>query len=304
MNVVVTGGSGFLGRPLVRALAQGGHTVVVLSRMANASFAGGAIRTVSWAPDGTPGDWAREIAAAEAVVNLAGEPIAARRWSPEQKQRIIQSRVLATQSVARAIRASPAPPSVLVSGSAVGYYGPCGDEIMTERAPAGRDFLARTGVQWEAAALEAASAKTRLVCIRTGLVIAKDGGALKSMLPPYRLGLGGPVGTGRQYWSWIHRQDWIDLVRWALETPAASGPLNATAPHPVTSADFARALGRELHRPAILPVPAFVLRTILGEMAGPLLLSGQRVVPARAEELGFRFRYPTLDRALRAIFEG
>jgi uncharacterized protein len=237
-------------------------------------------------------------------VNLAGEPIAARRWSPAQKERIIESRVRATQSLARAIRASPAPPSVLVSGSAIGYYGPCGDEIITERAPAGRDFLAQTGVQWEAAALEGASPKTRLVCIRTGLVIAKDGGALKRMLPPYRLGLGGPVGTGRQYWSWIHRQDWIDLVRWALETPAASGPVNATAPHPVTSADFARALGRALHRPAILPVPAFVLRTILGEMAGPLLLSGQRVVPARAEELGFRFRYPTLDHALRAIFEG
>jgi uncharacterized protein (TIGR01777 family) len=304
MNVVVTGGSGFLGRPLVRSLAHGGHTVVVLSRTANASLAAGAIRTVSWTPDGTLGDWAREVASAEAVVNLAGEPIAARRWSRAQKQRIIESRVLATQSLVRAIRASPNPSSVLISGSAVGYYGPHGDEVMTERAPAGRDFLARTCAEWEAAALEAASAKTRVVCIRTGLVIAKDGGALKRMLPPYRLGLGGPIGTGRQYWSWIHRQDWIDLVRWALDTPAASGPLNATASHPVTSADFARALGRELHRPAILPVPALVLRALLGELAGPLLLSGQRVVPARAKELGFMFRYPTLDNALRALFEG
>jgi uncharacterized protein len=159
-------------------------------------------------------------------------------------------------------------------------------------------------VQWEAEAARAASSRTRVVCIRTGLVLERDGGALRQMLPPFWFGAGGPVGSGRQYWPWIHREDWIALARWAIETPEVSGAINATAPGPVTNAVFARALGRALHRPAFMPAPAFALRLLLGEMAGALLLSGQNAVPARAEALGFRFRYTRLDDALGAIFRG
>jgi uncharacterized protein (TIGR01777 family) len=190
-----------------------------------------------------------------------------------------------------------------VSGSAVGYYGPLGDAIATEQAPAGSDFLARVCVQWEAEAERAASPRTRVVCVRTGIVLAKDGGALPQMLLPFKLGAGGPVGSGRQYWPWIHRQDWIDLVRWTIQTPAASGPVNAVAPNPVTNKEFARALGRAMHRPAFMPAPAFALRLMLGEMADSLLLSGQRAVPSVAERAGFTFRYTRLDDALQAIFK-
>ena len=174
---------------------------------------------------------------------------------------------------------------------------------MTEDAPSGSDFLARVCAQWEAEATRAASPRTRVVCIRTGLVLEKDGGALPQMLPPFRFGAGGPVGSGRQYWPWIHRDDWIALVRWAIQTPLTVGPINASAPNPVTNAEFARALGRAMRRPAFMPAPAFALRLMLGEMADALLLSGQRAIPAKAERLGFRFRYPLVDDALRAVFK-
>jgi hypothetical protein len=302
MNIVITGGSGFLAQPLARTLAADAHAVVLLSRTATTTPAARGIRCAAWTPDGTAGDWAHEIDGADAVVNLAGEPIAGLRWSPARKQRILDSRILATRSLVLAIRASASPPSALISGSAVGYYGPLGDEVVTERTPAGHDFLAIVCTRWEEEALRAASAATRVACIRTGLVIEKDGGALKKMLPSFAFGAGGRLGSGRQYWPWIHRQDWIDLVRWTLQAPSASGPLNATAPHPVTNAAFARALGRALHRPAFMPAPAIALRLVLGEMADALLLSGQRAVPARAEALGFTFRYPRLDDALHAIF--
>ena len=215
---------------------------------------------------------------------------------------MLDSRVQATRSLATAIRRATTPPPVFVSGSAVGYYGPRGDEVVAEDAPAGSDFLAQVCVQWEAEAARAASDRTRVVMIRTGLVLERDGGALPEMLPPFRFGAGGPVGSGRQYWPWIHRADWIALVRWVVQTPAASGPTNATGPQPVTNAEFARALGRAMHRPAFMPAPAFALRLLLGEMADALLLSGQRAVPAKAERLGFTFRHPTVDTALAAIF--
>jgi hypothetical protein len=299
MRIVIAGGSGFLGRALGEALARDGHEIVSLSRRAAGSDARS--RMVTWTPDGTVGAWKSEIDGAGAVVNLAGESIAARRWTDAQKRRILDSRVLATRSLVNAINSATRPPAVLVSGSAVGYYGPLGDEIASEDQPAGSDFLARVCTQWEAEA-QATAAPTRLACIRTGLVLDRDGGALPKMLPPFWFGMGGPVGSGRQYWPWIHRSDWIDLVRWAIVSPPASGPLNASAPRPVTNADFARALGRALHRPAFMPAPAFAMKLALGEMADGLLLSGQRAVPARAEQLGFTFRYPQLDDALRAIF--
>lgn len=300
MRIIIAGGSGFLGSSLIAALAKGGHDVVTLSR---STPSGGANepRRVAWSPDGTVGSWAAAIEGADAVVNLAGEPIAAKRWTPAQKARIVQSRVLATRSLAGAMRAAAQPPATFISGSAVGFYGPHGDELVTETTPAGRDFLADVCVQWEAEAVKA-PAGTRVVTIRTGLVLARDGGALPRMLPPFWLGAGGPLGSGQQYWPWIHKDDWVALVRFALESPVVRGPVNATAPHPVTSAEFAQGLGRALHRPAFLPAPAFALRLLLGEMAEGLLLSGQRALPAKAEQAGFRFTYKNLPSALSQLF--
>ena len=308
MTIVVAGGTGFLGRPLAALLAARGHTLVLLSRRPGSETdtrdeTATSVRTVPWTPDGAIGPWATVIDGADAVVNLAGESIADRRWTAAQKTRIVDSRLLATRSLAEAVRRAAVPPSVLVSGSAVGYYGPCGDEQVTEATASGHDFLADVCVRWEAEALRAASGRTRVVTLRTGIVIARDGGALPKMLPPFWFGVGGPVGSGRQYWPWIHRTDWLTLAQWAVENPAVSGPLNVTAPTPVTNRAFATALGRAIHRPAWMPTPGFTLKLLLGEMAEGLLLSGQRAVPEKAERLGFRFRFPQLDTALADLFK-
>ena len=303
MTIVLAGGSGFLGLALARRLSAAGHDLVVLTRAAAAPSALlPRTRAVTWSPDGHAGAWRAALDGADAVVNLAGESIAARRWSEAQKRRILESRLDATRSLAAAIRAAARPPAVLVSGSAVGYYGPRGDEVVTEEAAAGSDFLARVSVQWEAEAASAAGTRTRVACIRTGLVLGTEGGALPQMLLPFKLGAGGPIGSGRQYWPWIHQEDWVALVEWTIGTPGASGAINATAPNPVTNRAFARALGRALHRPAFMPAPAFALRIALGEMADALLLSGQRAVPAKAERLGFSFRHPHVDQALASLF--
>lgn len=299
MNVVIAGGTGFLGRSLAAGLASG-HDVVVLSRDPAKAPPPGARRLAAWSPEGD-GAWRDLVAQADVVVNLAGESIAARRWSAPQKRRILESRLRATRALVRALAAAPPRPRTFVSASAVGYYGPLGDEVVTEAHPAGSDFLADVCRQWEAAALEAGRA-ARVVCVRTGLVLDRRGGALPRMLPPFWIGAGGPLGSGRQYWPWIHLADWTALVRWTIETPDVSGPVNATAPEPVTNAEFARELGRVLHRPAVLPTPAFLLRLVLGEMADALLLSGQRAIPAKAQQLGFTFRYGQVGDALRAIF--
>ncbi len=301
MKIVIAGGTGFLGRPLADALVRDGHDLVLLSRASTAPLAVGT-RTVVWNPNGDTGPWAAEIDRAGALVNLAGESIAGARWTAAHKQRILDSRVAATRSLAAAILNAAAPPAVFISGSAVGYYGPLGDETVTEDHPAGADFLARVCENWEREAMRAASERTRVACIRTGIVLERDGGALPQMLPPFWFGVGGPVGSGRQYWPWIHREDWVALVRWTIENAAAAGPINATAPHPVTNAAFAKALGRAMHRPAILPAPGFALRLLLGEMADALLLSGQRAVPAKATRGGFQFKYGTVDEALAALF--
>jgi len=299
MGLVIAGGTGFLGRPLATAL---GPDVVILTRQPARPARAPQTRVREWTPDGTAGPWASIIDGADAVVNLAGESIAGARWTDAQKRRILDSRVLATRSLVAAIAQAGSPPPVFVSGSAVGYYGPLGDEIVTEERAAGADFLAGVCVQWEAEAMRAASPRTRVVCIRTGLVLERDGGALPKMLPPFWLGAGGRVGSGRQYWPWIHRQDWIDLVRFAIRTARVAGPLNATAPHPVTNAEFARALGRSIGRPSFMPTPGFALKLLLGEMAEALLLSGQRAVPAKAERLGYEFAFTDLAAAFRAIF--
>jgi hypothetical protein len=302
MKIIIAGGTGFLGRPLAETLAHLGHQVVILTRAVRGptlSQDRGPIPIV-WSPDGTAGSWAAALEGAAAVVNLAGESIAGGRWTAARKRLILDSRLLATRSLVAAIRRTAPPRPALISGSAVGYYGPRGSEVVTEDSSPGDDFLARVCIQWEAEA-RAAAADTRVVYLRTGLVLERDGGALPKMLPPFRVGAGGPVGSGRQFWPWIHRRDWIDLVRFTIES-TLGGPLNATAPHPVTNAEFARALGKALRRPAVLPAPAFALRLMLGEMADALLLSGQRAVPARAEQAGFAFTFKQLDDALTAIF--
>ncbi len=298
MRIALTGATGFLGAPLVARLIEDGHDLVLFTRR-TANIVLPRTQCVTWSPADL--DTAvRVIDRTDAVINLAGEPMDGRRWSPDQKARIRESRLQVTHAIAHAIGAAARPPALLISASAVGYYGPHGDEVITEAAPAGSDFVASLCVQWEAEA-QAAPAGTRVVLLRSGLVIEKDGGALARMLLPFRLGAGGPLGSGRQYWSWIHRSDWIDLVRWTLTHPALIGPVNATAPGPVTNADFSRALGRALHRPAILPAPAFALRLLFGEMADAMLLTGQRVVPEAAVRHGFAFRYPDLPSALRSI---
>jgi uncharacterized protein (TIGR01777 family) len=302
MRIVVAGGTGFLGTALTNQLVADGHDVSILSRKTTALPARGA-RVFAWQPGSSSDEWMQAIDGAHAVVNLAGESIAGHRWSAAQKHRILDSRIQATRALVKAIEHAAARPEVFLSGSAVGYYGPCGEEAVTETTRAGSDFLADVCVRWESEAGRAGG-RTRVVCIRTGLVLAREGGALPQMLPPFKFGVGGPVGSGRQYWPWIHRDDWVGLARWILQSPSVSGPVNATAPSPSPNADFARALGRALHRPAFMPAPAFALRLMLGEMADALLLSGQRAVPAKAEQLGYAFRYPRLDAALAAIFGG
>jgi uncharacterized protein (TIGR01777 family) len=297
MKIVVAGGSGFLGTPLRRDLVNDGHTVVNLTRDVAPTAPG----DVTWTPDGTAGAWATALNGADAVVNLAGTGIADKRWSDARKQAIRSSRLRATRSLVAACVRSPVPPRAFVSASAVGYYGPHGDERVTEATPAGTDFLADVCVEWEREAAKA-SAATRVAIVRTGLVLHPEGGALRPMLLPFKLGVGGPIASGRQFMPWIHRDDWSGLVRWLISHRSAQGPFNASAPEPVTSKEFAQSLGRALHRPAILPVPAVALRLLLGEMAD-LLVTGHRAVPSRALEIGFPFRFTRLDDALRDLLQ-
>lgn len=310
MKVVVAGGSGFLGRPLCELYAEEGHEVTVLTRAlpvgASAHDAGTGVPGVTlhgWNPDGQVGPWAKVLDGTDAVVNLAGESIAARRWTPAQKDRLRNSRLLATRSLSAAILAAGRPPAVYVSGSAVGYYGFADQTEKTEQSPPGDDFLAHLSIAWEEEARHASRPETRVVLLRTGVALERDGGALPKMALPFRMFAGGTVASGRQFLSWIHQRDWIDLVRWIVVTPDVSGPVNATAPVPVTNRTFSRALARAIHRPCWLWTPALPIRLALGEMAEALVIGGQRAVPARPLELGFYFRYPEIDRALRAIYQ-
>jgi hypothetical protein len=304
MRIVIAGGSGFLGRALTDALLAAGHRVQILSRRPPQAAIGGPGQPqhVHWMPDGTAnGLWTAPCSGADLIVNLAGESIAAGRWTAARKARLRSSRVLATRSLVRFIAESEQPPSALVSASAIGFYGDRGSTILTEAAGPGRDFLAELGAEWEKEALAAQSSRTRVVLLRTGIVLDPNEGALAKMLTPFRLFAGGPFGSGRQFMSWIHRDDWVSLATWAVQTPSVRGPLNLTAPNPVANADFARAIGRALGRPSLIPAPAFALKLLLGEMAAPLLLFSQRVVPAKALEGGFHFTYPELDAALASL---
>lgn len=295
-TIVLAGGSGFLGSKLRARLERNGHRVLNLTR----SPRPGQPSDVAWQPDGTGGQLAPHLEGAAAVVNLAGENIAGAFWSEGRKAKLRNSRLLATRTLARAIGACAHPPKALINASAVGYYGPRGDETVTERTPPGSDFLARLCVDWEQEARAVESPNTRLAIIRTGLVLDADGGALKKMLLPFKLGLGATLGAGDQYMPWIHADDWVSLVTWLIESERTTGAFNGSAPAPVTNRDFTRTLGRVLRRPAVFHAPAFVLRIGLGEMAD-MLLTGQRVLPAAAEELGFRFAHRELEPALRSL---
>ena len=300
MKVVIAGGSGFLGSALARALAGEGHDVAILTRhpAPNAPSVP-RVSMVSWSPDGHSGAWAHVIDGATAVINLAGESIAAKRWSTAQKQKLRDSRLLATRSLNAAIQQASRKPT-FISGSAVGYYGNRGDETLTEASAPGTDFLANLARDWEAVAGEI-SRMTRVAFVRTGIVLDREGGALPKMLPPFKMFAGGPLGSGTQYMPWIHKDDWVRLVSWMITAEGARGPVNATSPSPVTNTEFSHALGRVLKRPSLLPAPAFALRIALGEMADALLLSGQRALPVRATDLGFTFRYSNIDEALASV---
>jgi len=298
MKVVVTGGTGFLGEPLVEALRRDAHDVVVLTRSSPRGPG-----DIQWRPSDAGGGWVRAFEGAGAVINLAGEPIAAGRWTTVRKRAIRESRVEATRAVVAALRQAGSQDVALLSGSAIGYYGATGDEPVDESAPAGTDFLGSVCRDWEREA-RAAEATARVVLLRTGLALAAGGGALRQLALPFHFFAGGPLGSGRQVMSWIHRDDWIAMVRWALADSSVSGPVNMTAPQPVTNREMARAIGRALRRPAILPAPAFALRLALGEMADAMILNGQRVLPRVAQSRGFKFRYETVHEALGEIYEG
>ena len=296
MTVVLAGGSGFLGSKLRAQLEREGHRVVNLTRSPRPDRKG----DLPWQPDGSAGQLAAHLEGADAVVNLAGENIAGTFWSEARKAQLRNSRLLATRTVVRAIAACERPPKALISGSAVGYYGAHGDEIVTERTPPGTDFLARLCVDWEQEARAGESAKTRLVILRSGVVLGADGGALNKMILPFKLGLGASLGSGDQYMPWIHVDDWVSMLVWLIGADRAIGAFNASAPTPVTNRDFTRTLGRVLRRPAVFHAPSFVLKIGLGELA-EMLLTGQRVLPAAAEELGFRFAHRQLEPALRSL---
>jgi len=299
MRVVVTGGTGFIGRALCTALGGDGPEVVVVSRFAGGTYLGVRHVRAQVAGQRFEPQGAAEIGGADAVINLAGAGIADARWTPVRKALLRESRLSITRALVAAMREAPQPPSVFISGSAIGYYGSEPDATLDESSPAGRDFLGGLCADWEAAAREAESDTCRVVLLRTGLVLARDGGLVAKLRPPFMFFVGGPTGTGRHWTSWIHRDDWISLVRWALTTSSVRGPLNAVAPHPVTNRDFSAAFGRALHRPSLLPLPAFALRAMFGELADGALLASQKVVPAKALAGGFTFRYPDLDDALR-----
>lgn len=296
MRIAVSGASGFIGRKLVETLAADGHSVHALSRHAGANMPAG-VTVFPWDPaKGEPPE--ESLRDAGAIVHLAGEPVA-QRWNAAVKARIRDSRVVGTANLVCAIARLPRKPDVLVCSSAIGYYGSRGDEILSETSSQGGDFLAEVCAAWEWSAALAEVLGVRVVSVRTGHVLHPRGGLLKRILPPFRMGLGGKLGNGRQWTSWIHLEDMIGLLRFAIDHPV-SGALNAVAPHPVTNAEFTRALAAALHRPAIFPVPTLALRMLFGEMA-EVILGSQRVLPERAQAAGFAFRYPSLAPALEHL---
>lgn len=301
MRVFITGATGLVGKRLTHALQLRGDQVLALSRSASRAqeVLGAQVEPI----EGNPryeGPWMKTAAGCDAIINLAGEPVLGQRWNDDVKREILESRVHSTRNITKAIQVSK-PPKVFINASAVGYYGSVKwPREVDESHPPGSDFLAKVCVDWEAAADIGAAGKTRLAIVRVGVVLAADGGALAQMLPIFRCWLGGPVATGRQAFPWVHIDDLVRMFLWILDTPSASGVFNGTAPDAVTNKEFSTTLGNVLHRPAFLPVPAFALRMMFGDGA-EFLITGQRVIPAHALELGFAFRHPDLPGALRNL---
>ena len=295
MTITMTGASGFVGSRVLAELLNGGHQVRVLGRKRGAHLPA-SVSWYQWGGNDRPAPEALE--GSEAMIHLAGEPVA-QRWTSEAKAKIRNSRVEGTRFLVEALAHQRRPPAVLVSASAIGLYGSRGDEILTETSPPGQGFLSEVVSEWENAARAAELASIRVVRLRLGVVLGR-GGALAKILPPFRLGFGGRIGSGRQWMSWIHIEDAVRLMLFALDNPALAGAVNATAPNPVTNSEFTSELAHVLHRPAVFPVPEFALELLFGEMAG-VLISGQRVLPKVAPAAGFQFHYPELRPALTHI---
>ncbi len=295
MDVLITGSSGFIGSALVPALEAAGHSVVRLRR------GSGAAGSRTWDPEGGAID-ASAFDGVGAVVHLAGEGIGEKKWTPEQKRRILESRTKGTDLLARTLAGRDEKPSVMLSASAVGYYGDRGDEELTEDSPPGDDFAARVAVAWEQATAPAAAAGIRVVLLRTGIVLSPKGGVLKRLLLPFKLGIGGRTGSGNQYMSWITLVDEIRAITFALDHEQVTGPVNLTAPNPATNRELTSTLATVLHRPSVLPTPLLPLKVRFGsELVETLLVNGQRVLPAVLSTAGFEFVYPDLEAGFRGI---
>ena len=302
MRVIITGATGLIGSALVRSLLADGHTVTRLVRGGRKGSPSPGVADVEWDPERGSVD-AAALEGHDAAVHLAGEPVAEGRWTDEKKRRIRESRAQGTRLVAETLARLGRKPAVLVSASATGYYGDRGSELLTEESASGDDFLSEVCREWEAAARPAAEAGVRVVHPRIGVVLDADGGALPKMLTPFKLGVGGRLGDGHQYMSWITLPDVVGVIRRALDDEQMSGPVNAVSPQPVTNEEFTKTLGRVLGRPTIFPVPEFAARLAFGEVADALLLSSQCVEPARLKAAGFQFADPALEGALRRILK-
>jgi uncharacterized protein (TIGR01777 family) len=303
MHALITGGTGLIGTALTQSLLADGHRVTILTRQQNPSLPSGAVAQV-WDAKTAEG-WGPVINDVDAVINLAGESLAGHgplpaRWTDARKASIRESRLNAGHALAQAIDSATKPPQVLVQASGVGYYGTHEDEPIDENAPAGTDFLGTLAVDWEASTQPVESKGVRRAIIRTGAVLSVNGGALPKLLLPYRLFVGGPLGTGRQFMPWIHIADEVNAIRFLIDQSAAQGAFNLCSPHPVTNREFGNVLGRVINRPSLLPVPAFAMHALFGEVAN-VVLEGQRALPRRLQSLGYTFRFPELEPALRDL---
>lgn len=304
MRVIVTGGTGLIGSKLAAELAAENHDVIVLSRNPGKHTLPPGVRAEKWDAK-TAAGWGHLADGADAIVNLAGEPLAGRglfpsRWTAERKRRILESRLNAGRAVTEAVRAATTQPNVVIQSSGADYYGNRGDEIVTEETPAGKDsFLSHVTIDWEASTAPVEEMGVRRVIIRSAMVLSLESGALPITVLPFRFFVGGPLGNGEQWWPWIHLDDEVRAIRFLMDNGSASGPFNLSSPNPLKNKDFAKAIGRVLNRPSLIPVPAFAMRLALGEVAD-IVLEGRRAVPQRLQEMGFTFRYPQAEAALRA----
>ena len=295
MRILITGGTGFIGTPLTKELRKAGHEVMITTRRKSTEK-----EKLTWSPpDLIPPDVISEI---DAIINLAGEPIAPQRWTEARKKLILSSRINTTRALVRSIENSDKKPKVFISASAIGYYGPHDEEPVNEEASPSSDYLASVCLKWEAEAQKAEALGLRVVRVRIGGVLEADGGLLVQMAGPFKNFAGGPIGSGKQWFSWIHRDDVVGIIKYAIENDSVSGPVNLTAPNPVTNKEFSNALGKALNRPSLINVPAFAVRLVLGELAS-VLLTGQKVIPEKALEAGYKFKYPEVNEALKAIFQ-